>query len=74
MTIYARVKPGSQRPGIEAGEDGTLIVRVRERAFEGQANTAVIAALADHYHVPKSHVNLITGTKSKLKKFEITNL
>jgi hypothetical protein len=64
------VKPGSRQPGI-AHEDGMTIVRVRERAIEGAANAACIRALAAEYGVAPSSVELISGARSRHKRFAI---
>lgn len=71
MRIEVRVKPGSKKPGIEE-ENGQMIVRVAEQAREGAANDAVQRALAKHFGVPPSRVELIRGQSSKTKLFEIT--
>jgi uncharacterized protein YggU (UPF0235/DUF167 family) len=64
------VKPGSKRPGI-AWENGTLVVRVRERAIEGAANDACTRALAAAYGVAPSAVELLGGARSRRKRFAI---
>ena len=66
-----RVKSGSKTPGIEKGADGVLTVRVAARAVEGQANKAVIQSLAAAFGVAPSRIAIISGEKSKLKRFEI---
>jgi len=71
MIISVRVKPGSKNPGIETDADGTITVRVSARPIEGKANAAVIKALAGHFGVPPSVVTLVSGEKSKLKRFEL---
>lgn len=70
MRVEVKVKPGSKKPGIE-NEAGQLVVRVREQAREGAANDAVIRALAGHFGVPPSSVELIRGQSSRTKLFEI---
>ncbi|OBF22225.1 DUF167 domain-containing protein [Mycobacterium sp. ACS4331] len=70
--VVARVKPGSRKgPLIESGPEGELIVYVRERAVDGKANTAVIRALAAHFGVAPSRVELVSGPASRLKRFRI---
>lgn len=71
-TVVVTVKPGSSRgPLVEAAADGSLTVHVRERAVEGKATEAVIRALADHFDVPKSRVELISGATSRVKRFRL---
>jgi len=71
--IQIRVKPGAIRPGIEPGDGGALIVRVREQAEGGRANAAVIEALADYYDVPKRAVRIVRGMTSRHKVIEINS-
>lgn len=71
-TVTVRVKPGSRKgPLVEAAEDGSLTIYVRERAIEGKATEAVIRALADHLGVAKSRVELVSGAVSRVKRFRI---
>jgi uncharacterized protein YggU (UPF0235/DUF167 family) len=68
MLLDVIVKPGSKRPGL-THEDGTLVLRVRERAVEGAANAAAVRALAQAYGVPQSAVELVLGARSRRKRF-----
>ena len=70
MLVDVVVKPGSKQPGV-LKEDGAVVVRVRERAVEGAANRACIAALAAHYGVAPSRVSLVAGARSRRKRFAI---
>ena len=70
--VTVRVKPGSKKgPFVQTALDGSLLVHVREPAVEGKANQAVIRLLAEYFNVPKSKIRLISGRKSKIKRFEI---
>ena len=70
-TITVRVKPGSRKgPLVESGPGG-LTVYVREPAVEGKANKAVIRLLAEHFDVPPSHVELVSGPGARVKRFRI---
>ena len=44
---------------------------VREPAVDGKANTAVIRVLAEHFEVPKSRVELVSGAAARIKRFRI---
>lgn len=70
MILDVIVKPGSKQPGLSE-EDGTLVLRVRERAIEGAANDACVRALAAAYGVPNSAVELLSGVRSRRKRFTI---
>lgn len=71
-TVIVRVKPGSRKgPLVELGCDGELTIYVREPAVDGKANDAVTRLLAAHLHLPKSKVELVSGSTSRLKRFRI---
>jgi uncharacterized protein (TIGR00251 family) len=64
------VKPGSKKPGVSS-ENGEIVLRVRECAVEGAANRACVRALAQAYGVPPSGVELVSGARSRRKRFSI---
>ena len=51
--------------------DPVLVVRVTERAVEGAATTAVIAAVAQALGARRGAVRLVTGERSRTKVLEI---
>lgn len=71
VQITVRVKPGSRKgPLVEqhsAADDNSLTVFVQQRAADGQANSAVIELLAQHFDVPKSRIEIVRGHTSRLK-------
>lgn len=68
-----RVKPGSRKgPLVEEGPAGMLTVYVQERAVDGAANEATIAALARHWGVRRADVRIVTGHAARLKTVEVT--
>jgi uncharacterized protein len=71
ITFEVVVKPGSREPGLTQ-QGGALVLRVRERAVDGAANRACIRALAGEYGVPPSAVELISGVKSRRKRFAVS--
>ncbi|WP_328355937.1 DUF167 domain-containing protein [Mycobacterium sp. NBC_00419] len=71
-TVVVTVKPGSRKgPLVEPGADGTLTIYVRERAIEGKATEAAARLLAEHLGVPRSHVRLVSGATSRIKRFTV---
>jgi uncharacterized protein (TIGR00251 family) len=71
MQISIITHPNSKRPRVEEDLTGMLHIYVNAPPLEGKANKAAIEALADYYKVKKSEVTLISGHKSKNKRFEI---
>lgn len=66
--------PNAKRPRVEEDLTGMLHVYVSAPPLEGKANKAVIEALAEYFKVKKSAVTLLSGHKSKNKKFEIVGI
>jgi uncharacterized protein len=73
VNVDVVVKPGSKQPGI-ALTDGTIVMRVRERAVEGNANAACIGVLAEALRVAPSSVTLIRGARGRRKVFAVEGL
>lgn len=72
MEVLVRLKPGSSKgPLIQIAADRSLEIYVQERAIEGRANDAALQLLADYYKVPKSRIRLISGPKSRFKRFKV---
>jgi hypothetical protein len=71
VTIFAH--PNSKRPRIDKDLLGSLHVYVSQPPLSGKANKAVGEALAKHFNVSKSQVELVRGEKSKIKTFAINN-
>jgi uncharacterized protein len=72
MRLTIRVRPGAARPGVGGEHDGALVVRVRQRAVEGQATEAALGALAAALGVRRRDVTLVTGATSRTKLVEVS--
>ncbi|GAA2005431.1 DUF167 family protein [Microbacterium ulmi] len=71
MQYTVRVRPGSRKgPLVEASADG-LTVHVRERAVDGAANEGLVKALAAHFGVAPSRVEIVRGHASRIKRVEV---
>jgi uncharacterized protein len=70
LRLTVKVKPGSRRPGITRA-DSTLVVAVRERATDGRANAAVIAAIAAWLGIAPTYVRIEHGTSGRTKRVAI---
>jgi len=71
MQLSVRVTAGARRDGIEEISDKRLKVSVKEKPEQGAANVRVVALVAAHFGVPKSHVRIIRGHKTPSKIIEI---
>lgn len=71
-SVTVTVKPGSRKgPLVETGPNGELTIYVRERAIDGKANDAVTRLLAAHLRLPRNRVELVSGARSRLKRFRV---
>ena len=71
MTVSVRVHPGASREGIVLLPDGSLDVRLRARAVEGQANAALVDLLAGRLRLRRREVEIVSGERSRQKRVRI---
>ena len=64
------VKPGSSQEKIVTTGENELTVYLRAKPHDGEANTALIKLLSKHFNVPKTTINIVRGSKSKIKTIE----
>ncbi len=67
MRLTIRVKPKSKQPSVTAQTDGSLVVAVHAAPVDGQANDAVIRAVARHLRVAPSRVRIVRGWHNRNK-------
>jgi len=71
LTVSVRVHPGASREGILLQPDGSLDVRLRARAVEGQANERLVEVLADRLGLRRRDVEIVSGHRSRQKRVRI---
>jgi hypothetical protein len=71
MRISVKVYPRASKNNIIADAKGPLKVYTTKPAVGGEANKALIDALADHYGKRRSAIRIVTGTKNRNKVIEI---
>jgi uncharacterized protein YggU (UPF0235/DUF167 family) len=71
MRFEVRVRPGASRTRVGGEHDGALVVRVAERAVDGKATGAALAALATAFGVRPRAATLVSGPTSRSKVVEI---
>ena len=85
MKIFVKGKPGAKETKVvaptpklwqegsseQSSEKEWYLVSVKEPPQQGRANTAIAKALAEHFKVAPSQVQLISGATSKQKVFDI---
>ena len=71
VRIAVWVRPGSAHPGVGGEHDGALVVRVSERAVDGRATAAALAAVAAAFGVRRHAVTLVAGATSRRKLVDV---
>ena len=71
MKLEIIVKPNAKKENVEKISENSYRVSVKAPPKEDKANVAVIAALADFFDVPKSHIHIVLGARNKKKVVKI---
>jgi len=72
LRVAVRVRPGASRTVVGGRYgDGALVVTVRARPVEGQANRAVVDAIASAFGVRRSAVTLVSGERARDKVLHV---
>jgi len=69
--LAVRVTPGARVEAVEIA-GGRLLVKVRAKPTDGEANDAVLAILAKALEVPGSRLRLLRGATSREKLIGIS--
>ncbi len=68
VRLGIRVQPRASRSQVVGWlADGALKLAVASPPVDGEANKAVVALLAEHFHLPKREVVLVSGEKGRNK-------
>lgn len=71
ITVRVRVQPGASRDEVMGWEGDTLRLRLRARAVEGKANSALMDFLASSLGLRPYQVSLLRGERSREKLVEV---
>jgi uncharacterized protein (TIGR00251 family) len=71
IVLAVHAQPGAKRTEVVGLHGDALKVRVAAPALEDRANEALIEFLAKRFGVAKRGVTLVSGAKSREKRFEI---
>ena len=71
MRYRVTVKPGTSQEKVIAPNEGELIVYLRAKPHDGEANTALIKILAKHFKVAKTSITIIRGANARIKIVEL---
>ena len=71
MTRYlVKLKPGSSQEKIIEANTGELIIYLRAKPHDGEANEALVKLLSKHFNIPKTSIKITRGLKSRNKTVE----
>ncbi len=71
MKIFVTAKPNAYEAKIEKIDDIHFVVAVEELPVKGQANYAIIRALAKYFGVPPTAVRIVSGLTSRHKILDV---
>ena len=72
--LRLRVSPGAARTELVGRHGDAWKVRVSAAPERGRANDAVVRLLAEHLHVPRASVSVVSGHTSTDKVVELQGL
>jgi uncharacterized protein (TIGR00251 family) len=73
MKYSVKVKPRAKIDEVSR-EGEILIIKTKEPAHEGKANSAVIRLAAEFFHIPRSSVRIVSGLSNRNKIIEISGV
>jgi uncharacterized protein (TIGR00251 family) len=71
VCLWVHAQPGAKRTEVAGLHGDALKIRVAAPALEDRANDALIEFIAQQLGIGKRHVALVSGAKSREKRFEI---
>ena len=71
MKYNILVKPGSKKGPLVENLGDELVVYIREKPHDGEANEALVKILAKYFKVAKTSIKITSGAKSRNKVIEI---
>jgi uncharacterized protein (TIGR00251 family) len=69
--VRVHAQPGAKRTEVAGMHGDALKIRVQAPALEDRANEALAAFIADALGVARRDVTLVSGAKSREKRFEV---
>jgi uncharacterized protein len=69
--IQVKISPRASKNAFEGWQGDVLRIRLHAVPEKGQANAELIDFLAEAFDVPKSHIRLVSGETSRIKRIEI---
>lgn len=74
IELRVHVQPRASRNEITGWREGSLAIRLTAPPVEGAANKACREFLAEAFGLKRADVELVSGEKSREKRFRLTGL
>lgn len=71
LVLAIHAQPGAKRTEVAGLHGDALKIRVAAPALEDRANEALIEFIAGRFGVPRRNVTLLSGHKSREKRFAV---
>lgn len=71
MKLFVKVKTRAKQSYLRKIDDHNFEIGVQAAPVKGQANQAIVEALARYFGVPRLKVRILAGFKAKKKIIEI---
>ena len=71
MIYRVKVKPGTSQEKVVENGEGELVVYLRAKAHDGEANKALIKVLSKNFKVAKTRITIRRGEKGRDKIIEV---
>lgn len=71
MLIHVKVTPEAKHDSLVEKNKASLIISVKEPAEGNRANRRVLELVAEHFHISRSKIQIVTGHHSPGKILEI---
>lgn len=71
MFLHIKAKPNAKQNLIQRLADGTIQVKIKAPAQNGEANIELVKFLSEYFDLPKSKFTVITGHNSPFKKIKV---
>ena len=71
IELQIKVIPRAGRTALAGTRDGALLVRLAAAPVDGAANDALVEVIADALGVPRRHVSLVSGERSRQKRVRV---
>jgi len=72
--IAFHCQPGAKKTEVQGEHDGRLKIRLAAPPVEGKANDALVAWLSKLLSINRSHIELLAGDLSRLKRVKVSGV